>query len=362
MIWFNEFWNLEIDLFFILIIFIQITFLKLFFDLVELGVKYRILISQRKSEEKSKPINLPLTLAPPLPPPPPNFFSPPPLPESPTRTKSKYIFTKKSCALITRLKWETMNVNEVSGTIFEQFSSFSVLNDLNLIDFEENFKIKARKGDTRHDRVVEQMEKLRARGPSIITASRARNIGILLRKINLDNESICKTISNFERKIPIEYVQIIPTIIPNQFERKKFEDFINNNNPFDKLTNEEQLMLKLSKIPRISTKLEIMILIENYSETYLSLQKQLDLIEQMAKCLVNSELLKETMEIILAIGNFMNSESTKYHTAHGFRISSLETVARTKSSDKTQTLVDFIWDQALKIFKPPSHIITLKIP
>ena len=54
----------------------------------------------------------------------------------------------------------------------------------------------------------------------------------------------------------------------------------------------------------------------------------------------NSEKLKKILEIILAFGNYMNSG--KRGSVYGFKLTSLEALVETKSTDKTQNLLHYI--------------------
>ena len=54
----------------------------------------------------------------------------------------------------------------------------------------------------------------------------------------------------------------------------------------------------------------------------------------------NSEKLKKILEIILAFGNYMNSG--KRGSVYGFKLTSLEALVETKSTDKSQNLLHYI--------------------
>ena len=54
----------------------------------------------------------------------------------------------------------------------------------------------------------------------------------------------------------------------------------------------------------------------------------------------NSDKLKKILEIILAFGNYMNSG--KRGSVYGFKLTSLEALVETKSTDKSQNLLHYI--------------------
>ena len=101
-------------------------------------------------------------------------------------------------------------------------------------------------------------------------------------------------------------------------------------------------MLKLSKVERLPAKLEIMSFMSTFYELLHAIRPRIDSICLASKSTRNAKKFKKVLEIILAFGNYMNS--SKKGSAYGFRMSSLDNLSITKSSDKKSTIVHYIVD------------------
>ena len=101
-------------------------------------------------------------------------------------------------------------------------------------------------------------------------------------------------------------------------------------------------MLKLSKVERLPAKLEIMSFMSTFYEYLHAVRPRIDSICLASKSTRNSKKFKKILEIILAFGNYMNS--SKKGAAYGFKMSSLDSLSITKSSDKKSTIVHYIVD------------------
>lgn len=78
----------------------------------------------------------------------------------------------------------------------------------------------------------------------------------------------------------------------------------------------------------------------SFDENIKLVKPQVDTVASASKSLKNSTKMKKILELILALGNYMNS--TKKGPAYGFRLQSLDSLSITKSSDKKKTLVHFL--------------------
>ena len=101
-------------------------------------------------------------------------------------------------------------------------------------------------------------------------------------------------------------------------------------------------MLKLSKVERLPAKLEIMSFMSTFYEYLHAVRPRIDSICLASKSTRNAKKFKKILEIILAFGNYMNS--SKKGAAYGFKMSSLDSLSITKSSDKKTTIVHYLVD------------------
>ncbi len=80
--------------------------------------------------------------------------------------------------------------------------------------------------------------------------------------------------------------------------------------------------------------------IANFTDTYKNLLPQINAVSSASLSIKQSKKLKKILEVVLAFGNYMNS--SKRGPVYGFKLQSLESLLETKTSDKKQTLLNFI--------------------
>ncbi|CAF5178988.1 unnamed protein product [Rotaria magnacalcarata] len=106
------------------------------------------------------------------------------------------------------------------------------------------------------------------------------------------------------------------------------------------LSDDDQFLYGLSKIERLSQKLNVVSFMANFSETNQNLMPQLKAIIAASASLKNNSRFKRLLEIILAFGNYMNS--SKRGPVYGFKLASLEILTDTRTHDKRLTLLHYI--------------------
>uniref|UniRef100_A0A8C2J0B4 Formin-like 2a n=1 Tax=Cyprinus carpio TaxID=7962 RepID=A0A8C2J0B4_CYPCA len=222
--------------------------------------------------------HLPGSQAPAPPPPPP----PPPLPGL-----TLDISIKKPIKTKFRLpvfNWVALKPNQINGTVFNEIDDERILEDLNVDEFEEIFKTKAQ-GPAID--ITSSKQKTSQKGPnkiSLLDSNRAKNLAITLRKVGKTSEEICRAIQ------------------------------INSLKYF--------LICKLS----------------DYEDN--ALMCQLHAVIAASVSIKSSQKLKKILEIILALGNYMNSG--KRGAVYGFKLQSLDLLLDTKSTDRKMTLLHYI--------------------
>jgi hypothetical protein len=129
--------------------------------------------------------------------------------------------------------------------------------------------------------------------------------------------------------------------MPTPEEIKAYKDYtMVQKKDLVKLTEEDRLMSKLSEIQRLGTKLDIMSFMSTFYENAHAIKPRIEAIYLASKGTRNSRKFQKILEIILAFGNYMNS--SKKGSAYGFKLSSLDNLHTTKSSDKRSTIVNYI--------------------
>lgn len=237
--------------------------------------------------------------------------------------------------------WSDVNISDLAKK-FQDRGIFDNIEDL----FAQREAIrKAKKGS------AEEKEKI-----SFLDQHISHEFNICLQGFNkLDDEEIIKKILNCNLEV-LEKPKVMEMLgkqelfdIPNKLGRS-FEPYSTNwqledpSKP-DKDPNElaraDRVYLELfynlnhywrSRMRALNT-------ILSYQEDYNRFVSQLELIENALNSLENSEKLKEVFEVILLVGNYMNSDGKR---AYGFRLSTLQRLSFLKDQKNTMSFLHFL--------------------
>ncbi|RLV84507.1 hypothetical protein DV515_00016158 [Chloebia gouldiae] len=344
------------------------------------------------SEETLRPPVLPpVEAAPPPPPPPPPLPPPapplpgkcPPAPPLPGASPSialtvglSAIRIKKPIKTKFRLpvfNWTALKPSQISGTVFSELDDERVLEDLDLERFEELFKTKAQ--GPALDLVCAKSKAAQkvATKVTLLEANRAKNLAITLRKAGRSADEICRAIHTVAKQVtgsragiqrsqtghrwellpntavrgrfdlatlPVDFVECLMRFLPTEAEAKALRQYERERKPLEELADEDRFMLQFSKVERLPQRMAIMAFLGNFAENIQMLTPQLNAIIAASASVKSSQKLKHMLEIILALGNYMNS--SKRGAVYGFKLQSLDLLLDTKSTDRKMTLLHFI--------------------
>ncbi|KAK8403020.1 hypothetical protein O3P69_000924 [Scylla paramamosain] len=250
------------------------------------------------------------------------------------------------------LNWVALKPNQVRGTVFNELDDEKLFNVIDFLEFEEHFKIGLGGGAGKANGDMSEVDSLHAFGSkrikkleltSLMEHTRLRNIAISRRKLDLPFDMVSRAVNSLDLKtLNLDSVELMQRIVPTDVEIKAYREYERERKPINQLTEEDQFMLNLSKIDRLSTKLQIMSFIANFHDNIHMVTPQIHAIITASRSVKNSAKLRKLLEIILAFGNYMNS--SKRGPAYGFKLSSLDTLCDTKSADKKMSLLHYIQD------------------
>ncbi|NXC03230.1 FMNL2 protein, partial [Orthonyx spaldingii] len=281
----------------------------------------------------------------PLPPPP----SAPPLPGTASPTvvfNSGLAAVKIKKPIKTKFRmpvfnWVALKPNQINGTVFNEIDDERILEDLNVDEFEEIFKTKAQGPAMDLSSSKQKIPQKGSNKVTLLDANRAKNLAITLRKAGKTADEICKAIHVFDLKtLPVDFVECLMRFLPTENEVKVLRLYERERKPLENLSDEDRFMMQFSKIERLMQKMTIMAFIGNFAESIQMLTPQLHAIIAASVSIKSSQKLKKILEIILALGNYMNS--SKRGAVYGFKLQSLDLLLETKSTDRKQTLLHYI--------------------
>ncbi|XP_072926793.1 formin-like protein 1 isoform X1 [Hemitrygon akajei] len=303
------------------------------------------------------PPPLPGAGVPPPPPPPPGALPSgvPPPPPAPGASGSFFnAATKVTAALKVKqpiktkfrmplLNWVALKPTEIDGTVFHELDDEKLLQELNMTEFEEKFKTKAQGSSVNISTMKIKVSQKASSKVSLIESNRAKNLAITLRKGGLSSDEICKAIEDFDmQSLNLDFMELLTRFVPSDYERKLLQRYEADKKPLEDLAEEDRFMIKFSKIPKLTDRMKIMTFMGNFNDNLQLLLPQLNAIIAASMSIKSSVKLKKILEIILAFGNYMNS--SKKGAVYGFRLQSLDLLLETKSTDRKQTLMNYIVD------------------
>ncbi|XP_030740601.1 formin-like protein 3 [Echinops telfairi] len=295
---------------------------------------------------------LPPPPAPPLPPPPPPLPDKcPPAPPLPGAAPSVVLTVGLSAIRIKKpiktkfrlpvFNWTALKPNQISGTVFSELDDEKILEDLDLDKFEELFKTKAQGPALDLICSKNKTAQKAASKVTLLEANRAKNLAITLRKAGRSAEEICRAIHTFDlQTLPVDFVECLMRFLPTEAEVKLLRQYERERQPLEELAAEDRFMLLFSKVERLTQRMAGMAFLGNFQDNLQMLMPQLNAIIAASASVKSSQKLKQMLEIILALGNYMNS--SKRGAVYGFKLQSLDLLLDTKSTDRKMTLLHFI--------------------
>ncbi|KAJ8258252.1 hypothetical protein GJAV_G00194830 [Gymnothorax javanicus] len=297
----------------------------------------------------------------PPPPPPPPFSEtseivpvpppPPPAPPLPGVSPSVILSVGLSAIRIKKpiktkfrlpvFNWTALKPNQINGTVFNEIDDERVLEELDLDRFEELFKTRAQGPVIDLSGPKNKVSQKVANKVTLLDANRSKNLAITLRKASKSSEEICKAIQTFDLKaLPVDFMECLMRFLPTEAESKLLRQYERERRPVEQLAEEDRFMLLFSKIERLTQRMTIITYVGNFSDNINMLTPQLNAIIAASASVKSSPKMKRMLEIILALGNYMNS--SKRGSVYGFKLQSLDLLLDTKSTDRKMTLLHYI--------------------
>uniref|UniRef100_A0A8D0CJD4 Formin-like 3 n=1 Tax=Scleropages formosus TaxID=113540 RepID=A0A8D0CJD4_SCLFO len=295
------------------------------------------------SQDVSRVLGVCSSAAAEAPPPAPPLLPPPP-PPLPSTSGILAIRIKKPIKTKFRLpvfNWTALKPNQIKGTVFSEIDDERVLKELDLDKFEELFKTKAQGSAMDVSCVKSKVSHKGKNKVTLLDVNRSKNLAITLHKAGKTTEEICRAIQTFDLKaLPVDFVECLMRFLPTEAESKLLRQYERERRPLEQLAEEDRFMLHFNKIERLTQRMTIMAFVGNFADNVSMLMPQLNAIIAASVSVKASSKLKRMLEIILALGNYMNS--SKRGSVYGFKLQSLDLLLDTKSTDRMITLLHYI--------------------
>uniref|UniRef100_A0A8C8ZNN7 Formin like 1 n=1 Tax=Prolemur simus TaxID=1328070 RepID=A0A8C8ZNN7_PROSS len=239
------------------------------------------------------------------------------------------------------LNWVALKPSQITGTVFTELNDEKVLQELDMSDFEEQFKTKSQGPSLDLSALKGKAAQKAPTKATLIEANRAKNLAITLRKGNLGADRICQAIEAYDlQALGLDFLELLTRFLPTEYERSLIARFEREQRPMEELSEEDRFMLRFSRIPRLPERMATLTFLGNFPDTVQLLMPQLNAIIAASMSIKSSDKLRQILEIVLAFGNYMNSG--KRGAAYGFRLQSLDALLEMKSTDRKQTLLHYL--------------------
>ncbi|XP_032318904.1 LOW QUALITY PROTEIN: disheveled-associated activator of morphogenesis 2 [Camelus ferus] len=311
------------------------------------------------------PPPLPFTCCPPPPPPPLPPGGPPtppgappcfnmglPLPVDPF--PSSDIPLRKKCVPqpshpLKSFNWVKLNEERVPGTVWNEIDDMQVFRILDLEDFEKMFS-----AYQRHQELITNPSQQKELGStediylasrkvkelSVIDGRRAQNCIILLSKLKLSNEEIRQAILKMDEQEDLakDMLEQLLKFIPEKSDIDLLEE---HKHEIERMARADRFLYEMSRIDHYQQRLQALFFKKKFQERLAEAKPKVEAILLASRELIRSKRLRQMLEVVLAIGNFMNKGQRG--GAYGFRVASLNKIADTKSSiDRNISLLHYL--------------------
>ncbi|XP_049874997.1 disheveled-associated activator of morphogenesis 1 isoform X2 [Pectinophora gossypiella] len=272
-------------------------------------------------------------LAPPPPPPAPAPAPPPaPLaPLAPTAPKPKKNVPTPGNPLKS-FNWSKLPDAKLHGTIWQELDDTKLYNTMDLHTIDKMFCAYQKNG-VQNEGSVEDLRQLGAKPRtkilSVIDGRRAQNCTILLSKLKMSDEEICRAILRMDssEQLPLDMVEQLLKFTPSAEEAALLDE---HQDELDSMARADRFLYEISKIPHYSQRVRTLLFKKKFTAAAAEASARASVVLRAARDMTRSRRLRALLEVVLALGNYMNRGARG--NASGFRLSSLGKLADTKSS------------------------------
>uniref|UniRef100_A0A7N6ATZ1 Dishevelled associated activator of morphogenesis 1b n=1 Tax=Anabas testudineus TaxID=64144 RepID=A0A7N6ATZ1_ANATE len=291
------------------------------------------------------------------PPPPPGlapFIGAPPPPGAPLGPSLKKKNIPQPCNPLKSFNWSKLN--KLEGTVWMEVDDAKVFKILDLEDIEKTFSAYQRQQKEAED---DTLSSKKVKELSVIDGRRAQNCNILLSRLKLSNEEIKRAILTMDEQedLPKDMLEQLLKFVPEKSDVDLLEE---HKHELDRMAKPDRFLYEMSRINHYQQRLQSLYFKKKFTERIAEIKPKVEALAKASKDILHSKNLKQLLEVVLAFGNYMNKGQRG--NAYGFKVSSLNKIADTKSSiDKNITLLHYLITILEKKYtkvehRSPSHL------
>ncbi|WAQ96891.1 GRD2I-like protein, partial [Mya arenaria] len=233
---------------------------------------------------------------PPPPPPPPPMAPPPPAPPILWSDTSPQMNVK-------RINWEKLDGQRVGNTVWEQIGEANDLEDVvRYLELEQYFSTKS---------------------PRQRSTPCSRRL------------SLCTCVKH-QLASSMDTLKLMKKLPDKKTEMEQLDSY---NGDIEELSRADRFTYEMSRVPGYEQRLKALVFKDNFQEKITEMKEHLQCIRKASLELRHSKRLSKILELILAMGNYMNQGNHRVGQAAGFKISFLSQLEITKTADNKLTFL-----------------------
>uniref|UniRef100_A0A3B1KHF2 Dishevelled associated activator of morphosis 1 n=1 Tax=Astyanax mexicanus TaxID=7994 RepID=A0A3B1KHF2_ASTMX len=230
-----------------------------------------------------------------------------------------------------------LSLNKLEGTVWAEMDDSRVFKILDLTDIEKTFSAYQRQQKEAED---DALSSKKVKELSVIDGRRAQNCNILLSRLKLSNEEMKRAILTMDEQedLPKDMLEQMLKFIPEKSDVDLLEE---HKHELDRMAKADRFLYEMSRINHYQQRLQSLYFKKKFAERIAEIKPKVEALTRASKEMLQSRNLKQLLEVVLAFGNYMNKGQRG--NAYGFKVSSLNKIADTKSSiDKNITLLHYL--------------------
>ncbi|KAI4905081.1 hypothetical protein NFI96_016804 [Prochilodus magdalenae] len=175
---------------------------------------------------------------------------------------------------------------------------------------------------------------------SVIDGRRAQNCVILLSKLKMSNEEIKRAILEMDEREELakDMLEQLLKFVPEKSDIDLLEE---HKHELERMARADRFLFEMSRIEHYQQRLQSLFFKKKFAERLAEAKPKVEAILHASREVMRSKRLTQILEVVLAFGNFMNKGQRG--NAYGFKVSSLNKIADTKSSiDRNITMLHYL--------------------
>ncbi|XP_065644307.1 formin-J [Hydra vulgaris] len=266
----------------------------------------------------------------PPPPPPPPMFG----------IRASFLPLKTDIVPTCKMKplfWSKIPEIEIASSFWKD--SLDQINNIDVKKLESVFHHQNDKVEQKKD----ESDFAKSQSISLLDQRKAQNLSIFLSGFKLNEVDINQKLTIVEGKGSLTSEEIIGLrrFQPSAEEIEMYKSFKGDKNL---LTDADKFMIKLSNIPNLATRLDILLTLRELPSEIEVIQNPIQNVMNACSCLNENKNFLRLLEFVLAYGNYMNGGTVRGR-AYGFKLDVLNRLVDVRSSNKKYTLLDHIVEE-----------------